>query len=72
MAVTVTKTWQLAKVILFKESGKYYTDDYWEIPEDALGPHDTERSRDFRRVGGGAVLVVSQEPWGYPWLVNPL
>jgi hypothetical protein len=24
-----------AKVILFQESGKYYTEDYWEIPTEA-------------------------------------
>lgn len=59
-----------ADVILFKPSGKYYTTDYWEIPEKALGPYDMERSPDFRRIGGGAVLIPSQEPWGFPHLFN--
>lgn len=27
-----------------------------------------ELSPDFRRIDGGAVLVDSQEPWGYPHL----
>jgi hypothetical protein len=58
----------LARVILFKESGKYYTEEEWEIPEKAIGPYDMERSPDFRRIGNGAVLVETQEPWGYPHL----
>lgn len=55
-------------VILFKDSGKYYTEERWKIPEDAIGPYDMERSVDFRRIGGGAVLIPSQEPWGFPQL----
>lgn len=57
-----------AKVILFKPSGKYYTEEQWKIPEDAIGPYDMERSLHFHRIGGGAVLVPSQEPWGFPHL----
>lgn len=71
-----------ARVVLFKPSGKYYTEEEWEVPEDcpsytedgeyrprpAIGPYDMFFSRDFRRIGGGAVLVESQEPWGYPHL----
>lgn len=57
-----------AKVILFRESGKYYTGEEWRIPEDAIGPNDMRKSPDFRRIGTGAVLVESQEPWGYPHL----
>ena len=71
MAVTATRTWTKARVILFKDSGKYYSEDYWEIPEGAIGPWDMERSEDFRRIGNGAVLIETQEPWGFPWLVNP-
>lgn len=71
MAVTVTRTWTKARVILFKDSGQYYSADYWEIPEGAIGPWDMERSEDFRRIGNGAVLIETQEPWGFPWLVNP-
>lgn len=57
-----------ATVILFKPSGKYYTEEEWAIPEDAIGPYDMKRSPDFRRIGGGSVLVDTQEPWGYPHL----
>lgn len=70
MAVTVTKTWDATKVVLFKESGKYYTTEYWEIPEGAIGPWDMCHSVDFRRIGGGAVLIPTQEPWGFPHLIN--
>lgn len=70
MAITVTQTWNMAKVILFKESGKYYTEEYWDIPEDAIGPFDMKNSKDFRRIGNGAVLVPTQEPWGYPHLIT--
>ena len=57
-----------AKVILFRPSGKYYTEEEWEVPPGAIGPYDLKDSSDFRRIGGGAVLVDSQEPWGYPHL----
>jgi hypothetical protein len=59
-----------ATVILFKESGKYYTEEEWVVPDDAIGPFDMERSPDFRRIGHGAVLIPTQEPWGYPCLFN--
>lgn len=69
-----------AKVVLFKTSGKYYTEEYWRIPEkfvdpvsgrerEPIGPHDMEHSPDFRRIDNGPVLVESQEPWGYPCLL---
>ena len=58
-----------AHVILFKASGKYYTEEQWRVPADAIGPYDMRRSPDFRRIDNGAVLVVSQEPWGYPHLL---
>lgn len=57
-----------ATVILFKPSGKFYTEEEWEIPEQSIGPWDMERSPDFHRIGGGAVLIPTQEPWGYPQL----
>ena len=57
-----------ATVILFKPSGKYYTEEKWAIPDGAIGPFDMERSPDWRRIDGGAVLVDSQPPWGYPHL----
>ena len=58
-----------ATVILFKPSGKYYTEEEWRIPKGAMSPHDMERSPDFRRIGGGPVLVDTQEPWGFPALL---
>lgn len=58
-----------ATVILFKPSGKYYTEEEWEIPDDAIGPYDMAQSLDFRRISGGPVLIDIQEPWGYPHLL---
>lgn len=85
----------MAKVTLFKPSGKYYTEEEWRIPTqeqiDAAAPprhprpgeghgmirvsfpfvpHCMRYSPDFRRIGGGAVLVETQEPWGYPHLIT--
>lgn len=57
-----------ATVFLFKPSGKYYTRESWRIPAHAIGPYDMERSPNFHRIDGGAVLIDSQEPWGYPHL----
>ena len=58
-----------ATVVLFKPTGKYYTEEQWRIPEGAIGPYDMRESPDFRRISGqGAVLVETQEPWGYPHL----
>ena len=67
-------------VVLFKASGKYYTEEPWRVPvtvphvtllgmtHPPTGPYDMRHSPDFRRIDGGAVLVESQEPWGYPHL----
>jgi hypothetical protein len=57
-----------ATVTLFKPCGKYYTEEAWRIPADATGPYDMERSPNFHRIRGGAVLIDTQEPWGYPHL----
>ena len=73
------------KVILFKSSGKYYTEEEWRIPERVphanpvrasigdtmapIGPWDMLHSPDFRRIDNGSVLVPEQEPWGYPHLL---
>lgn len=57
------------EVHLFKDSGKWYTEEFWRIPDGAIGPHDMERSPDFHRIGGGKVLIPSQEPWGFPCLL---
>ena len=58
-----------ATVILFRRSGKYYTEEQWRIPVDAIGPHDMMRSPTFHRIDGGPVLLETQEPWGYPHLL---
>lgn len=76
------------KVILFKPTGKFYTEEEWRVPESVpmtegtpawaagvrtskvTGPYDMRHSPDFRRIEGGAVLVPSQEPWGFPFLFN--
>lgn len=58
-----------AKVILFKPSGKYYTEEKWEIPLIAWGPFDMVYSKDYRRIDNGPVYVEAQEPWGYPHLL---
>lgn len=57
-----------AMVQLFKPGGKYYTEEEWSVPDNAIGPFDMHRSDDFRRISGGAVLVPAQDPWGYPHL----
>lgn len=57
-----------AQVILFKASGKYYTEEYWRVPEGATIPSDMDRSPDFRRIDNGPVLITS-ECWGYPCLL---
>lgn len=59
---------ETALVLLFKPDGKYYTEEHWRIPEDAVGPYDMARSPDFRGISGGPVLICTQEPWGYPHL----
>lgn len=72
------------QVTLFKPSGKYYTTETWRIPlivpgeslgtingmRNVIGPYDMLHSPDFRRISGGAVLIESQEPWGYPHLFS--
>lgn len=65
----MTEEFTEATVILFKPSGKYYTEEKWRIPEGAIGPSDMLRSPDFRQITGGAVLVDTQEPWGFPHLI---
>ena len=69
ISVTTTRDYHTAQVILFKDSGKYYTEEWWDIPDGAIGPHDIERSPQFRRIGNGKVLVETQEPWGFPVLI---
>lgn len=71
-------------IILFKPSGKYYTEEQWAIPTleqvlagggnrgDSVGPYCMQYSPDAHTIGGGAVLVPTQEPWGYPHLLLSL
>lgn len=68
---TVVKDITEVEVILFKDSGKYYTTETWKLPdkEGYIGPYDMKFSADFHRIGNGKVLIPSQEPWGYPHLI---
>lgn len=63
---------QLVSVVLFKPSGKYYTQERWRVPTEAIGPYDMDKSLDYRTIGGGAVLIDPQEneAFGYPHLFN--
>jgi hypothetical protein len=56
--------------MLFKPSGKYYTEEYWVVPHAPSNYHPAcmIESPDFRRIGGGAVLVDDEEVWGWPHL----
>lgn len=57
------------QVILFKDSGKYYTEEEWEVTGDtAIGPTVMAMSPNFRRIGNGKVLVPSRY-WGFPQLL---
>lgn len=72
-----------AWVTLFKPSGKWYMDEQWRIPNKVhdhsdtrgeytrrvIGPFDMEQSPNFHRIDNGPVLVHSQEPWVYPYLL---
>jgi len=58
-----------ATVILFKGTGKYYTEEEWEIPVNAIGPYDMKNSPNFHRITEGKILVITQEPWNFPHLI---
>lgn len=68
---------RIASVTLFKDGGKYYTQEGWKVPVNAVGPSDMEMSPDFRRISNGAVLVDADaaielpdaENWGFPHLI---
>jgi hypothetical protein len=65
-----------ATVTLFKDTGKYYTQEAWAVPVNAILPSDMQMSPDFRRISGGSVLVDSDAApefpgarnWGLPQL----
>lgn len=60
-----------ATIKTFKESGKYYTEDKWRIPEGAISPHDMAHSPDFRQISPGwTILVDTQYPWGFPAIIK--
>lgn len=67
-----------ATVTLFKDSGKYAFGEAWRVPVCAVSPADMSLSPDFRRTGGGAVLVDADasdeypaaENWGFPHLLD--
>lgn len=66
-------------VVLFKDSGKYYASESWRAPvnEGYLDPSQMVDSPDFRRIGEGKILILSEphnhapydENWGYPTLI---
>lgn len=66
---------QGAKIITFRESGKYYTEEKWEIPKHAIGPYHMADSGDYELWRAAHptwfALVPDQEPWGYPHLLAP-
>ncbi len=77
LGVTAQETFsRSAAVTLFKDSGKYYTQETWKVPVNAVVPSDMSMSPDFRRISGGAVLVDTDAPaeftnaenWGFPHL----
>lgn len=55
-----------ASVILFRESGKYYTIESWRVPEGAISPAEMAESPDFRRINGGKVLVTTDAQEEFP------
>lgn len=57
-----------ADVILFRASGKYYTEEQWAVPADAIGPYDMDRSPDFRRISDGGAVLITDQRWGFPHL----
>ncbi|WIB65912.1 hypothetical protein [Curtobacterium sp. MCBD17_040] len=57
---------QTVEVILFKQSGKYYTTDFWRVPEQhAEGPVSMRNSPDYRNIDG-PVLIPENNLWGAP------
>lgn len=66
-------------VVLFKESGKYYSEESWRVPNNnnSVGPAEMVNSPDYHRIGKGKVLITSDshvhapndQNWGYPHLI---
>lgn len=60
-----------ARVVRIKDSGKYYTEEEWRIPENAFFPRSMANSPDARLENGGIYIVPAQYPWGYEEMINP-
>ena len=60
-----------ARVVRIKDSGKYYTEEQWRIPENAYYPRNMAKSPDARLEDGGIYFVPAQYPWGYEEIINP-
>lgn len=60
-----------ARVVRIKDSGKYYTEEEWRIPENAFFPRSMADSPDARLDDGSIYVVPAQYPWGYEEIINP-
>lgn len=60
-----------ARVVRIKDSGKYYTEEEWRIPENAHCPRDMADSPDARLDDYSIYVVPAQYPWGYEEIINP-
>ena len=59
-----------ARVVRIKDSGKYYTEEEWRIPENAFFPRSMADSPDARLDDGSIYVVPAQYPWGYEEVIN--
>lgn len=59
-----------ARVVRIKDSGKYYTEEQWRIPDNAYYPRSMAKSPDARLEDGGIYIVPAQYPWGYEEIIN--
>ena len=59
-----------ARVVRIKDSGKYYTEEEWHIPENAHFPRSMADSPDARLDDGSIYVVPAQYPWGYEEVIN--
>lgn len=59
-----------ARVVRIKDTGKYYTEEQWRIPENAYYPRSMAESPDARLDDGGIYIVPAQYPWGYEEIIN--
>lgn len=59
-----------ARVVRIKDSGKYYTEEEWRIPDNAYYPRGMAESPDAHLEDGGIYIVPAQYPWGYEEVIN--